>query len=121
MFQKLEDLRIFKRAEELSDRLWTSIATWKHFERNTVGSQLVRAADSIGANIAEGYGRQHAKDSLHFYYISRASLQETKFWLKRAQTRKLLDDKIAQEALSSLDILSKQLNAFISSQRLPKP
>lgn len=73
-----ENLRIYKLAEALADQVWDIVIEWNGFNRNTVGSQLVRAADSVGANIAEGVGRWGLQDQKRFMYIARASLNETK-------------------------------------------
>ena len=56
-FRSYEDLRVYKKAEELSDLVWQIVAGWQYFEKNTMGGQLLTAADSIGAYIAEGAGR----------------------------------------------------------------
>lgn len=53
----LEELDVFVKAEELSDAVWDVVVTWSGLAQHTVGERLVRAADSVGANIAEGYGR----------------------------------------------------------------
>ena len=45
--------------------------------KNTVGKQIVRSADSIGANIAEGTGRHNFQDNQRFVKIARGSLNET--------------------------------------------
>jgi four helix bundle protein len=57
VFRPFEDLRVFKLAELLADEIWDIVITWKYFEKSTVGQQWVDAADSVGANIAEGAGR----------------------------------------------------------------
>jgi four helix bundle protein len=76
---------------------------------------LVRAADSIGANIAEGTGRGSFKENRRFVRISRASLYETKYWLKRASKRNLLTDQ-QQHALAPLITeLLPRLNAYLNS------
>ena len=67
--------------------------TWDYFAKDTVGKQLVRAADSIGANIAEGSGRGRYLDNKRFVRIARGSLNETKHWLRRAYKRTLLTKK----------------------------
>lgn len=77
-FQKL---RVYLTAEKLADETWRLVKKWPHFERDTVGKQLVRAADSIGANIAEGYGRGSALDNRRFVKIARGSLNETSHFL----------------------------------------
>ena len=85
-----ESLQVYKLSEELADNVWDIVDGWKTFAKDTVGKQLVRAADSIGANIAEGTGRSSYKDNKRFVYIARGSMNETKHWLRRAYKRGLL-------------------------------
>lgn len=85
-----ENLKIYQLAEKLSDNIWESVGRWDNFAKDTVGKQLVRAADSIGANIAEGSGRGSSTDYRRFLRMSRGSLYETLHWLRRAYKRKLL-------------------------------
>jgi four helix bundle protein len=54
-----ETLRVYRAAERLSDAVWRIVGKWSGLAKDTLGQQLVRAADSIGANIAEGDGRYH--------------------------------------------------------------
>jgi len=116
-YDQIEDLRIFKAAEEIADKIWELTVKWSYFDKDTIGKQLVRAADSVGANIAEGYGRHHANDNLRFLFIARGSLQETKYWLQRAVKRNLIKKDIADGLISEVDNLAPQLNAFIRGKR----
>lgn len=113
MAEGLEGLRIFRLAEALADEVWAEVLTWSPFARQTVGRQLVEAADSVGANIAEGYGRFHFKDSRQFQYYARGSLQETNYWLRRARMRKLMTERRARELMERTAELAPQLNAYI--------
>jgi len=115
MVKKLEDLRVYKIAEELADRVWFICIKWGVFARVTVGRQFVRAVDSIGANIAEGYGRYHYKENLVFLYYARGSLEETKFWLSRSYRRKLITEEEFKELDTTLEEFAPQLNAYINS------
>ena len=56
-FIKLEDLDIYQWALEIGEYVWNVVEKWEYFSKRTVGKQFVEAADSISANIAEGYGR----------------------------------------------------------------
>lgn len=88
-----ENLRIYQLAEELADRIWEIAGGWNVFDRDTVGKQIVRSADSVGANIAEGVGRWGLQDQKRFIYIARGSVNETKHSLRRAYRRKLLSSE----------------------------
>ena len=83
-------LHIYKLSEQLSDEIWKIVLRWNYFAKDTVGIQIVKAADSIGANIAEGSGRGTDAELRRFLRIARGSLYETQHWLRRAFKRNLL-------------------------------
>jgi len=110
-----ENLRIYQLAEQLADHVWSSVAAWDSFAKDTVGKQLVRAADSIGANIAEGSGRGSSQDYRRFLRISRGSLYETLHWLRRAYMRRLLSAKQTKQIRQIISELSPTLHAYLRS------
>jgi four helix bundle protein len=112
MSATFEDLKILKAAEEIADAIWKQVVEWDAFPRDVVGKQLSRAVDSIGANIAESFGRYHFGEKLQFLYYSRGSLFETKYWLNRARERALMSLAEVNEHLVRLTGLAKQLNSF---------
>ncbi len=109
---KFEELRVLQAAEVVADDIWRHIIRWDAFAREVVGGQLARAADSIGANISEAFGRFHYGEKLQFLYYARGSLFETKYWLNRARTRNLMAAAQAQNYAAQLTELARQLNAF---------
>ncbi len=111
-FEKLE---VYRLAEDLADQVWDIVNRWKIFPRDTVGKQLTMAADSIGANIAEGTGRGAYQDNRRFVRIARGSLNETKHWLRRAYRRNLLSQVETDRLKTILDELSPRLNAYLRS------
>jgi four helix bundle protein len=112
MALKFEELRVLQAAEVVADGLWRLVGRWEPFAREVVGGQMARAADSIGANIAEAYGRFHYGEKLQFLYYARGSLFETKYWLNRARERNPIPPALAEEYASQLTDLARQLNAF---------
>jgi four helix bundle protein len=116
-----EHLRVYRLSEQLADAIWDLVIEWNDFARNTVGRQLVRAADSIGANIAEGTGRGTFKDNRHFARIGRGSLNETRHFLRRAFRRKLLSDDQIATLKPLIDELGPRLNSYIKSIGTRRP
>ena len=108
-------LHIYKLSEKLADEIWKIVVAWSFFARNTVGVQIVKAADSIGANIAEGSGRGSNPELRRFLRISRGSLYETQHWLRRAYTRGLLSESQIQNLVPIVSELTPRLNAYLSS------
>ncbi len=113
--ESFEDLDVYRLAEDLGDRVWDIVLNWSDFPRNSLGYQLVKSADSIGANLAEGFGRFHFAENRQFARISRGSLYETRHWLRRAYKRNLLSEKEIKKLRDLLDELAPRLNAYISS------
>lgn len=110
-----EELRVYQLAEEVADAIWDLAVEWEPFAKDTVGKQAVRAADSIGANIAEGSGRGTYQDNRRFVRIARGSLYETRHWLRRAFRRRLLSDEQVNRIKPLLDELGPKLNAYLKS------
>ena len=114
MAATFEDLRVLKSAEEIADSVWKIAVRWDEFAKDVVGKQLTRAADSIGANIAESFGRFHFGEKLQFLYYSRGSIFEAKYWLNRTGVRGLMKSDEVQQYVNHLTDLARQLNTFAS-------
>ena len=112
---KLEELQVYNLSMEMAERIWEIIIDWDYFKKDTIGKQLVRAADSISANLSEGYGRYHFKENINFNFYSRGSLYETKTWLVKAHNRKLISDEDFKSFISEIDNLGVKLNNYIKS------
>src|ERR1700760_520695 len=112
-FYNLEDLEVYQLAESFGNEIWVIVSEWDYFAKDTVGKQMVRSADSIGANIAEGYGRYHYKENRNFCYFSRGSIIETKGWLKKSKTRNLLNEDQFNMLFEKLQIIHLKLNAYL--------
>jgi four helix bundle protein len=107
------DLDVYRRAVGLADTLWGCVTGWDSFARWTVGVQLVRSADSIGANIAEAAGRSSDADQRRLLIVARASGLELEHWLDRASERAL---PITPGAAAEAKRVGRMLNGLIKSR-----
>ena len=112
MRSEFRDLAAYQRATKLADELWEQVHGWNSSARWSVGMQLVRAADSIGANIAEATGRWHPKDELRFLRVARGSLLETEHWITTAERRGLLEPATSER----LDGIARPLSGLINKR-----
>jgi len=111
--KEVYELDVYVLAEELADLVWHQYDVWPNKAKHTMGYQVIRAADSISANISEGYGRYTPADRRTFYRYARGSFEETKCWLRKATRRQLIDDVGPYKKI--IDQLGPKLNAFIKS------
>jgi four helix bundle protein len=115
MKSNFEKLRVYRLSEKVADQVWNLVADWDWFEKRTLGLQLVRAADSVGANIAEGEGRGSYVDNKRFVRMARGSLNETKHFLRGAYRRQLLKASEVETLKPLLDELGPTLNKYRKS------
>ena len=109
----VEELSVFKTADELSNEVWNIVSKWDYFSKKTVGEQWVRATDSIVANITEGYGRYFFGEYIIFLYYARGSAYESKFWLEKAKNRLLINNYLYKKIKPKFDRLPLELNKVI--------
>lgn len=115
MKSALNDLEIYREAMDVGEEIWSMVTSWDFFAKDTVGKQIVRAADSVAANLAEGYGRYHFKENQKFCYYSRGSAEETQTWLEKAVRRNLIERESARTLYDRIETLKKRINAYIHS------
>ena len=116
----MEQFDLFHRYVEVANWAWKIVSEWKPLAVDTIGKQLIRAADSIGANLVEGDGRFTIGDSLHFFVIARASARETRYWIECAVSRNLVSADVGQQQIDELTSATQMLNRLISYRRQQK-
>ena len=112
---KLEELQVYQLSMEIGEKVWEIVFNWNYFAKDTVGKQLVRSADSVAANLSEGFGRYFYKENRQFCYYSRGSLFETKAWIRKAFNRKLIEEKDYLSLASDLETIGVKLNNYIKT------
>jgi len=113
-YPKIEELETYNLAIDIAEEIYNIASNWDRIHLNTIGYQIIRSADSIGANIAEGYGRYSFKENKLFCYYARGSLFETKTWLLKAYKRDIMMKTEYNKLISDLETLHRKLNAYIS-------
>ncbi|MES2591683.1 MAG: four helix bundle protein [Bacteroidota bacterium] len=109
----LEDLDVYNLSIEIADEIWNIVINWSFLAQDTVGKQIIRSSDSIGANIAEGYGRYFFKENRQFCFYSRGSILETKTWITKAKNRNLITEEQYHHLFSKLEIIHAKLNGYM--------
>lgn len=112
---KLEELRVYQLSMKLAEDVWDIVIKWDYFAKDTIGKQLIRSADSVAANLSEGFGRFFYKEERQFCYYSRGSLYETKTWLTKASNRKLITNEEFEKFMIEINDIGVKLNNYINS------
>ncbi|WP_340113876.1 four helix bundle protein [Maribellus mangrovi] len=110
---KLEDLEIYQLSMEVGDEVWETVREWDNLAKYSMGVQVIKSADSIAANISEGYGRFHFKDRKNFMFYARGSHSETKTWLIKARNRNIISEEFFNAEIVKLDKLGVKMNNYI--------
>lgn len=115
MISALEDFKTYNLAMDLGKQVWNIVNRWGYFEKDTIGKQFVRAADSVAANLSEGLGRFQYKETRNFSYFSRGSLFETRTWISKSFKRNLISKEEFENLESAIEITGKMINNYINS------
>lgn len=115
MIKDFTDLEIWKIAQKSTLDIYKITSQFPKEEQYGLTNQLRRAVASIGANIAEGFGRYHYKENVKFLYNSRGSLAETRHFIILAHELKYIPEADMRSSLKELIRLSVKLNNYISS------
>lgn len=118
--QHFTQLKIWKDSVLLAKNIYTLTSNFPKHETYSLVDQLRRAVSSIGANIAEGFGRYSQKEKVHFYYIARGSLLEVEHFLYLSKELNYITDaqlkdyiKSCEELLISLQSYGKKLRQYL--------
>ncbi len=112
-YLSIDKIEAYNKALTFSNLLWDEVIKFDYFEKNSVGLQLVRAAGSVSANIAEGFGRYHKKDKIKFYQYAKGSALECYDWLLKCKHRKLLNESQLLDHIETVQNLPKLINYLI--------
>lgn len=118
------ELKVWRDSIALAKDIYSLSANFPKDELYGLVNQIRRAIASVGANIAEGFGRNTQKEKIHFYYIARGSLLEVEHFLYLAKelgylSQDDLDSNMikCENLLKSLQAYGKQLKIYDNRQQ----
>ena len=111
----LNEFHVYQVSMEIGEMVWKIVDRWSYFSKDTLGKQLVKSADSIALNIAEGYGRYFYKENRVFCYYSRGSAKETLSAITKAKSRNLITSDESESLNKKLDRYFSLMAGYIKS------
>ncbi|MER8545948.1 four helix bundle protein [Mesorhizobium sp. M0598] len=109
------DLNVWKDSMVLAADIYLATKAFPREEMFGMTSQMRRAASSIPANIAEGFGRGQRKPFVQFLRIAQGSLKELETHTLLSMSVGLLDEKSAGLLSVRFEKLGKMMRSFIRS------
>ncbi|MEZ6023096.1 MAG: four helix bundle protein [Hyphomonadaceae bacterium] len=109
------DLIAWQRSMDLVVALYAVTAHWPKEELYGLTSQARRAAVSVPANIAEGYGRENRGSYVHHLKIAQGSLKELETHIEIARRLDLVGEQRCEELLGAADAVGRLLHKLIRS------
>ncbi len=107
------DLDVWKAAMSFAAAVYRETAGFPIDERFGLTAQLRRAAVSVPANIAEGYGRETAGAYIQFLRVSQGSAKELETLVELSHTLGFLRLEQKTDLFVTLTRISKMLRALI--------
>jgi four helix bundle protein len=115
VYEKFEDLPIWKSAKDLAVKIYQTTKGQKFRRDHSLVDQIRKASISVSSNIAEGFERGSRRELVQFLYIAKGSLGEVRSQLQVCSELGYIDQESVHDLLSQTYDLSRQLGAFISS------
>lgn len=111
----LASLKVWQKSIELAEKIHKEfIPALPEEEKWALSSQIRRSSQSIGANIAEGYGRYYYQEGVRFSYIARGSLEETFSHLHFARTMGYLTEEDFNNYADLINEIRRMIAGYIT-------
>jgi len=108
-------LEVWQKAVALVTEIYQITRSFPREELYGLTSQVRRAAVSIPANIAEGWGRNTTRDYVHFLRVARGSLLELETHLVIARNLKFIEGTTFERSAQRTQEVNRMLNGLIRS------
>lgn len=113
VYQKYTELEVWKKARSFASHIYSLSSKFPKEEQYGLTTQIRCCAVSIPSNIAEGSGRQHTKETIHFLTIARGSLYELETQLYISKDIAIISDEQLSICLEEIETLGELINGYI--------
>jgi four helix bundle protein len=110
-------LVVWQLASEFSEDIYKLVASFPRDERYSLTDDLLRAARSIPANIAEGWGRIFPKEKISFYNIANGSAEECNNHIIEAKNVGYIDETVHDRLQRKCHVITIKLTNLITATR----
>lgn len=111
------DLKVWQEGHRFVVQIIKETRKFPKDEQYALANQMRRAAVSITSNIAEGFGRQGAKEKIQFYYMSQGSLTEIKNQLLIARDVEYINENSFKNLADQINQVHRLLQGLISKTK----
>ncbi len=113
-YSSYKNLIVYQKSENLTLESYKYFTNQKYsYKYRSLIEQMLRSISSIGANIAEGYGRHYKKNYRQFLSIARGSAFESEYWLEIVLKLEIFDDKVIKNFQNELLEIIKMLTTLM--------
>lgn len=118
MINSYKDLIVYQKSKKLT------VEVIKYFSKNKLDrskeflfNQLFRSISSVGANLAEGFGRNYSQSFKQFVGIARGSSFETEYWLEILLDLNYFDTKVIEDFIDRNIEINKMLSGLMKNMK----
>jgi four helix bundle protein len=115
--RSFRDLIVWRLASKFSSEIYRLVGTFPRDERYSLSDDLLRAARSIPANIAEGWGRVFPKEKISFYNIANGSAEECSNHTIEAKNVGYIDRTIHDKLQRKCHVITVKLTNLINATK----
>ena len=115
MIKTFEDLEVYQLSIDITKIVYSLVNKLLSKERYIICDQMMRASTSVGANIAEGFGRNSTKEFIKFLYIARGSPLELRHFTNLCKELDYIKENDLDNLKVKSDTLGIKINNFINS------
>ncbi len=117
--RSFRDLEVYKQSRELSRQIFKMTATFPKEERYALTDQIRRSSRSVGAQIAEAWGKRRYENHFILKLTDSDSEQyETQHWIEESLECGYIEESVKRDLVGKCEKIGKMLNSMIDKSSM---